>query len=108
MDIFLYDEDDDYVWAVTGYTLAHILYRKDDVFPLGRAEFDGKLYPVPRLTDKLVRAEFGALETCVSPNHLHRFNRPLEQKDVVRMPCKDLEHMYPMTYFLHTDQYIDT
>lgn len=102
VDIFFYDTDDVYIWAVTHYTRKEILCLKSDVFPLKTAELEGKSYPVPRNTDKLVRREFD-LDTCVSPSHLHRFNRPLGDSDMVAMPCRDLEHMYPMKYSLEED-----
>ena len=94
VDVFFYDSDSDYVWAVNDYTRPALLYPASHVFPLDHAPLDGRMYSVPRHAEKLVREEFHDLTTCVSPSNIHRFNHALKGHEISTLPCKDLSHLY--------------
>ena len=40
------------------------------------------------------------IKQCVSPGNYHRYNHGLGGSDVTRLPCQQLEHIYPMFYTL--------
>ena len=43
MDIFFYDENDDYLWAVCDYNRPSLLTKKSNVFPVVTKMFEGML-----------------------------------------------------------------
>ncbi|KAH9515090.1 hypothetical protein Btru_019170 [Bulinus truncatus] len=96
VDLFLYTEDEEFIWSLTRYNLRNLLFRKTEVFPLARAMFDGKLYPVPRLAEHIVRTQFLDLNVCVSPSMFHKYNLALNDKNIARVRCDVLKPMYKL------------
>ncbi|XP_012945516.1 uncharacterized protein LOC106013683 [Aplysia californica] len=102
VDMFLYAEDEEYIWSITEYNIQNLAFRKQDVFPLSRAPLEGKDYPVPGRSEYVVRTQFQGLDTCVSPGMLHKYNHALTQAEKSALPCSRLRHMYPVYTSLDT------
>ncbi|GFO16379.1 lipopolysaccharide cholinephosphotransferase licd [Plakobranchus ocellatus] len=96
VDLFFFTEDEEYLWALTSYNLQNLVIKKSDVFPLSRAMLDGQMYPVPWSANTLVRHQFGELDRCVSPSHMHKYDHSIHGSGKITVPCSQLDHLYPM------------
>lgn len=96
VDLFFFTEDAEYLWALTPYNLQNLVVKKSDVFPLSRATLDGQLYPVPWSANQLMRYQFGDLDRCVSPSHMHKFDHSIHGDGIQAVSCSKLQHLYPM------------
>ena len=92
IDIFLYAETRDYVFALTHYTWQLFLLHKSDVFPLTTGQFEGLTVPIPRNTDAILRRSYDVGQ-CVSKSLNHRTEQRLTK---VSIPCKGLSYVYDM------------
>ncbi|XP_005101775.1 uncharacterized protein LOC101851052 [Aplysia californica] len=92
IDLFFFAENQEFVWALTPYTRHTFLLRKADVFPLTTGRFEGLQVPVPRRTDKILKALYH-FSRCESRSSNHKTG---ESSTVVAVPCTDLTYMFDM------------
>lgn len=92
IDIFFYNENEEYIWAVTHYLVQSVIYPKRYVFPLTTASYEGLTVPVPKETDYLLRTQFD-FETCQSPSSSHKTG---VRYKVSNIPCSSLSYLYKM------------
>ncbi|KAH9496090.1 hypothetical protein Btru_012706 [Bulinus truncatus] len=94
IDIFFFNEDSDYIWAMTPFKKNRIVFRKDDIFPLDHRPFEGLMAPVPRKMEEICRTVYSP-EVCVSRDfdHLTRHFIPFYKVDYIQ--CRQLFRIYP-------------
>lgn len=99
IDIFFYAENDDYVWAMTHYLTATVIFAKEDVFPLSTAEFEGFTVPVPKNIGKATKSVFNT-DFCQSPSSNHKDSITYFSSQMSTIRCTHLLYLYHM-YHVH-------
>ncbi|XP_059153114.1 uncharacterized protein LOC131938906 [Physella acuta] len=99
IDIFFYTENDLYVWAVTHYLTATVIFAKEDVFPLTTAEFEGLTVPVPKNMAKATKSVFNT-DFCQSPSSNHKDAITYSSSQMSTIRCTHLLYLYHM-YHVH-------
>ncbi|XP_059168326.1 uncharacterized protein LOC131950264 [Physella acuta] len=97
LDIFLYTEDNNYVWGLNYVHLRKFVFLKKDMFPLKYVPFESFMVPVPRHLRTVLDHQYVHPETCVSHYTNHRLGG---DKEVISVPCTALTDLYDM--FFHT------
>lgn len=105
LDIFFYDNDTNYVWAMTDYSRITFIYPTQLVFPLSHSILEGVPVPVPRDSLGIVKRIYD-FNTCHAYNGHEQSRIQLAEKftQAYRMrqvSCEDLIYMY-MMYHLDT------
>ncbi|XP_059165982.1 uncharacterized protein LOC131948394 [Physella acuta] len=94
IDIFFFNEDADYIWAMTQFKKNRIVFRKSDVFPLSYRPYEGLVVPVPGAVEKICKTVYDP-KVCVSRDfdHLNRHFLPFYQVEYVT--CTAFDRIYP-------------
>ena len=94
LDIFFFREDGDFVWAITQGLKHDLVHRKEDIFPLLRRPFEGRLVPVPNNLPLLVDDSHD-VDECVTGEYNHKTNEMFYYSGKVSVPCSGLRDVYP-------------
>ena len=94
LDIFFFKEDEYFVWAITQGLKHDLVHRKQDIFPLLRRPFEGRLVPVPHNLPLLVDDSHDVNE-CITGEYNHKTNEVFYYSGKVSVPCSDLRDVYP-------------
>ncbi|CAL1541567.1 unnamed protein product [Lymnaea stagnalis] len=95
LDIFLYTQDERYVWALNYVHLTKFVFLKDDMFPAQLLPFESLLVPVPRNLRKVLNQEYIDPDYCASHNTNHKTGA---YETTVKVPCSDISDLYKMNF----------
>ncbi|XP_059158142.1 uncharacterized protein RP689-like [Physella acuta] len=100
LDIFFYDNDSSYLWAMTEYSRVTVVYPTHLVFPLSTSMLEGVAVPVPRDSLGIVRRIYDYVTSHVYNGHVQttiqmvkKFPQAYRLREV---PCQNLSYMYTM------------
>ncbi|KAL8570111.1 hypothetical protein ACOMHN_033790 [Nucella lapillus] len=93
LDIFFFNEDADFVWAVTKGLKHDLVHRKSDIFPLRYCPFEGRLVPVPDNLPMLVDASHD-VNVCITGEYNHKTNENFYYWGKISVPCTALAKVY--------------
>ncbi|XP_059168123.1 uncharacterized protein RP688-like [Physella acuta] len=100
LDIFFYDHDDSYVWAMTYYSRITVIYPTHLVFPLTYANLDGVKVPIPRDSLAIVKRIFNYNVCQAYRSHVKNISENTQQHSdrnrEWRVPCSELQYMFDM------------
>lgn len=95
VDIFFYDENENYVWAVTDYLRQTVIFPKKHTFPLTTATWEGLVVPVPKDINYILRSVF-EFEMCQSPSYNHETGHSIPDREMSYIKCSSLAYLYVM------------
>ncbi|BFZ15320.1 hypothetical protein BsWGS_18359 [Bradybaena similaris] len=95
VDIFFYDENENYVWAVTDYLRQTVIFPKKHTFPLTTATWEGLVVPVPKDINYILRSVFD-FEMCQSPSYNHKTSQSIAESEMSKIKCSSLAYLYVM------------
>lgn len=92
IDILLFKENETHIWDSLEQYRDLFVYKKSDVFPLKKCNFEYLQLNVPINTETIVTTNYDP-NLCVSGKFNHKTNQPIRlQRQVV--PCKHLSQYY--------------
>ena len=94
VDISFFKEDEFLVWVITRELKHDLVHRKQDIFPLLRRPFEGRLVPVPHNLPLLVDDSHDVNE-CITGEYNQKTNKVFFYSGKVSVPCSDLRDVYP-------------
>ncbi|XP_063432562.1 uncharacterized protein RT0683-like [Mytilus trossulus] len=92
IDILLFKENETHIWDSLEQYKDLFVYKKSDVFPLKKCNFENLLLNVPINTETIVTTNYDP-NICVTGKFNHKSNQPIRQQRQV-IPCKHLSQYY--------------
>ncbi|XP_005089049.1 uncharacterized protein LOC101854909 [Aplysia californica] len=99
IDIFFFNEDEEFVWSQTWGGKYSLCNKKSDVFPLVVRKFELWSVPVPRRIGALLTAEFGDFHSeCSTPAYSHKINVEVDSDMQKMVKCDKLHKVFPFVF----------